>query len=730
MKKMKKRSTIRVLIMSALAGLVVFNSTVTYAANAAENQKEISLPDTLSESLVIDNSQGVVTIEGGRTEEITCRFKRVAEYLGSYRSELTTQEKMIYDAMRKRNNEEFCIDFSGLGYKRDDVSTTISDMIYSAFFAYTRDYPDMYWIGGYSLSVLYDKNDNINMLYLKFVESYPNAFSERSKVESGISSAFGTISSTRQTGSRYHTLKAIHDYICNNASYDYDVLEGGAYAGQYAEDQVAAPLFGGGRRGKKFVCAGYASSFKLLCNMFGIPCVRIKGDAGGAHAWNLVKMEDGKWYAVDVTWDDGNTIDYNYFLVGSDTFNSKHTPITDIDLYNPLAYPTMASTRYVYTGAPDFGFVSWGDGVPIISGSLLVQMNKNNWSACDNCEVKIAVDGVVKTTLTKKSGDLYSFVFNLNTFNVEPGEQKFTATFSTTTGVKITEERRFVARVASESLQLTNTSNNPVNSCILITGHTYYLLAKLTPKRTCTDHVIWLSSDTSVAKVSQSGAITGVNVGVATITAKCGSYSAKFTVTVIPRAPYSVKGTAVDYTTVRLNWATDSRVQFVEVWCTGKAGASQKDYVQLGIYNAKDGTSMSRNLTSGSTYYYKFRGYSYDSSKSHKYYSDYSPVISAKSKTLQAPFQLKTTPQSSTTVKLQWNTSSDTQFVEVWRAGKANASQSDYVQLGVYNASDKTSMSRKLTTGKTYYYKFRGYRYDSNKKKIYSGYSAVISATP
>ena len=119
MKKMKKRSTkrstIRVLIMSALAGLVVFNSTVTYAANAAENQKEISLPDTLSESLAIDNSQGVVTIEGGRTEEITCRFKRDAEYLGSYRSELTTQEKMIYDAMRKRNNEELCIDFSGLG---------------------------------------------------------------------------------------------------------------------------------------------------------------------------------------------------------------------------------------------------------------------------------------------------------------------------------------------------------------------------------------------------------------------------------------------------------------------------------------------------------------------------------------------------------------------------------------------------------------------------------------
>ena len=97
---------------------------------------------------------------------------------------------------------------------------------------------------------------------------------------------------------------------------------------------------------------------------------------------------------------------------------------------------------------------------------------------------------------------------------------------------------------------------------------------------------------------------------------------------------------------------------------------------------------------------------------------------------MQAPFNVKATRASSTEVKPQWTADPDVQFVEVWRTHKANAAQAEYVQLGIYYANAGTSMSRKLTTGKTYYYKLRGYRYDSNKKKVYSGYSTIVKATP
>ena len=79
-----------------------------------------------------------------------------------------------------------------------------------------------------------------------------------------------------------------------------------------------------------------ASRLKILCDKAGIPCVIAVGNSnGGGHAWNYVKMEDGKWYGVDCTFDDQGSILYDYFLVGtasgnryfgaSETFGSSHT---------------------------------------------------------------------------------------------------------------------------------------------------------------------------------------------------------------------------------------------------------------------------------------------------------------------------------------------------------------------------------------------------------------------
>ena len=37
--------------------------------------------------------------------------------------------------------------------------------------------------------------------------------------------------------------------------------------------------------------------------------------------WNNIKMDDGDWYNLDLTWDDANdqAISYDYFLIGSQT---------------------------------------------------------------------------------------------------------------------------------------------------------------------------------------------------------------------------------------------------------------------------------------------------------------------------------------------------------------------------------------------------------------------------
>lgn len=109
-------------------------------------------------------------------------------------------------------------------------------------------------------------------------------------------------------------LQSIHDALCDMAVYD-DTLEK-----PYSHSAYGILVEG------TAVCEGYAKAFKAMCDSIGVPCVLVIGTGGSssqgyeAHMWNYVQMEDGNWYAVDVTWDDqDDQIFYDFFLVGSET---------------------------------------------------------------------------------------------------------------------------------------------------------------------------------------------------------------------------------------------------------------------------------------------------------------------------------------------------------------------------------------------------------------------------
>ncbi len=61
------------------------------------------------------------------------------------------------------------------------------------------------------------------------------------------------------------------------------------------------------------VCEGYTQAFQYLCELSdfdsGVRCYTVDGFANESHAWNLVRMGDGKNYVVDVTWTDGSWAD-------------------------------------------------------------------------------------------------------------------------------------------------------------------------------------------------------------------------------------------------------------------------------------------------------------------------------------------------------------------------------------------------------------------------------------
>jgi len=108
------------------------------------------------------------------------------------------------------------------------------------------------------------------------------------------------------------------------------------------------------------VCEGYSKALKLICNRENIPCVLIFGNLNTsdmtAHMWNYVLMEDKKWYALDLTWDDTDNststpVKRTYFLKGSQSFSTDHTEFTDF-LGTIFTYPSLSTSDYVYSDIP------------------------------------------------------------------------------------------------------------------------------------------------------------------------------------------------------------------------------------------------------------------------------------------------------------------------------------------------------------------------------------------
>lgn len=149
-------------------------------------------------------------------------------------------------------------------------------------------------------------------------------------------------------GNDVDKIKQIHDYLIDNLEYD----------STFSNDNIYNIY--GALINKSTVCEGYAKAFKYLLDDAGIPSVIICGTAQNSkgqienHAWNYILL-DGKWYAVDVTWDDpiivgGGKLSeeskYKYYLRGSEALFQDHEENGNVvtDVY--FDYPKLNSEDY------------------------------------------------------------------------------------------------------------------------------------------------------------------------------------------------------------------------------------------------------------------------------------------------------------------------------------------------------------------------------------------------
>lgn len=139
--------------------------------------------------------------------------------------------------------------------------------------------------------------------------------------------------------SAYKKEKKIHDYLVENVAYGYP-------EGVDSQDSTAYNAYGALVEGKA-VCNGYAQAMKLLCDLSGVECKLITGQADGEnHAWNLVRLDDDQWYHVDVTWDDPEPDDPERLLYSY--FNLNDTQMAQSHIWEAADFVPAEGTKYQY----------------------------------------------------------------------------------------------------------------------------------------------------------------------------------------------------------------------------------------------------------------------------------------------------------------------------------------------------------------------------------------------
>jgi len=152
----------------------------------------------------------------------------------------------------------------------------------------------------------------------------------------------------------------VNKYLAQNIAYSSNATDGGhsAYAALFDH---------------KAVCQGYALAAYRLLTEAGVDTRYITGQVHGQnHAWNKVKV-DGKWYNLDITWNDpmpdrGDRYRLNYFLITDQQLAKDHTwnyrnenPATSKKyefLMNAQAF-TIAQNAFYYTLPNDSNFYKW-----------------------------------------------------------------------------------------------------------------------------------------------------------------------------------------------------------------------------------------------------------------------------------------------------------------------------------------------------------------------------------
>ena len=510
----------------------------------------------------------------------------------------------------------------------------------------------------------------------------------------------------------YQKVQAIYNWITANVKYDYSHLNDPAYLTQYTAYAAAVQ--------KKAVCQGYANLFYRLANDAGVDCRIITGKAYNGtqtedHAWNIVRMENGKYYCLDATWDAGlKPENYEYFLKGLTSFSRDHQAETD-KLNTP--YWTQYESR---TSAADYKASSTQLPAPTVTGGNDSQGRPTlKWNAVSGAakyEVYRARskngDYIKYSTVTGTSYTNTSYIENGNTYYYKVRALKSDGTAGAWSSiVAVTYKQTLSAPAVTGG---NDAQGRPTLTWKAVTGAAKYEVYRARSKDG--DYIKYsTTTGTSYTNISyiENGNTYYYKVRALKSDGTAGAWSSVVSVTYKQTlsAP-TVTGGNDAQGRPTLTWKAVSGAAKYEVY---RARSKDGTYTK---YSTTTGTAYTNSsyLTSGATYYYKVRALDANGNA-----GPYSAVVSV-------TCRLKLTAPSVTggndaqgRPTLKWNAVTGAAKYEVYRARSLNG---DYVKYSTVTGTSYTNTSY-LANGTTYYYKVRALGSDGS----YGPYSTPVSVT-
>ena len=510
----------------------------------------------------------------------------------------------------------------------------------------------------------------------------------------------------------YQKVQAIYNWITANVKYDYSHLNDPAYLTQYTAYAAAVQ--------KKAVCQGYANLFYRLANDAGIDCRIITGKAYNGtqmedHAWNIVRMENGKYYCLDATWDAGlKPENYEYFLKGLTSFSRDHQAETD-KLNTP--YWTQYESR---TSAADYKASSTQLPAPTVTGGNDSQGRPTlKWNAVSGAakyEVYRARskngDYIKYSTVTGTSYTNTSYIENGNTYYYKVRALDANGTAGAWSSVvSVTYKQTLPAPTVTGG---NDAQGRPTLTWKVVTGAAKYEVYRARSKDG--DYIKYSTvTGTSYTNTSyiESGSTYYYKVRALDANGTAGAWSSIVSVTYKQTlsAP-TVTGGNDSQGRPTLKWNAVTGAAKYEVY---RARSRSGEYIK---YSTVTGTSYTNTsyIENGNTYYYKVRALKSDGTA-----GAWSSIVAVTYKqTLSAP-AVTGGNDAQGRPTLTWKAVTGAAKYEVYRA---RSKDGDYIKYSTVTGTSYTNTSY-IENGNTYYYKVRALKSDGTA----GAWSSVVSVT-